>query len=43
LHKAELDEDTQDRMEKDIQKLIDQAIEKLELILSEKEKELTAI
>lgn len=43
IAKAESDEDTKERMEKEIQKMIDQTVEKLELQLSEKEKELMAI
>lgn len=43
ISKAEADEDTIERMEKEIQRMIDQTVEKLELQLSEKEKELTAI
>lgn len=43
IAKAEADEDTIERMEKEIQRMIDQTVEKLELQLSEKEKELTAI
>lgn len=43
IAKSEADEDTKGRMEKEIQKMIDQTVEKLELQLSEKEKELLAI
>lgn len=41
--KMETDEDTKEVLEKEIQKLTDQTIEKLELMVNEKEKELTQV
>lgn len=43
LKKEELDEDTQKRVEKDIQKWTDDTVEKLDILVSEKEKELLTI
>jgi ribosome recycling factor len=41
--KGETDEDTKVRLEKEIQKLVDQVVEKLDFLADEKEKELLAI
>lgn len=43
LEKEELDEDSKERMKKDIQKLTDEAVEKIDLIISEKEEELLKV
>lgn len=43
ITKSDLDEDTQKRLEKELQMLVDQSVEKLEILASEKEKELLLI
>lgn len=43
ISKSDLDEDTQKRMEKELQMLVDSSVEKLEAMIVEKEKELTTI
>ena len=43
ISKSDLDEDTQKRLEKELQTLVDQSVEKLELLAAEKEQELLKV
>lgn len=43
ISKSDLDEDTQKRMEKELQVLVEQSVEKLELMVAEKEQELLKV